>query len=205
MRVKILLLSLILFCCPLLCHAEEEENECNIVSVLFKGDVANGITDNISFDVICDSAEGDGLSINLLRINKFQAQETLGMGDYIITNINTYNKKYPVDDIHFTIDEADSGKAKVVTIKVGEGAKGEEINTSFNSDKGITPEPTATSTTMSDDTDKNTNTADKETVQVKETKSNNETIQMVIGYVLAVALACGLFFGYKKLKQKWNE
>lgn len=202
MRIRILLLSILLFFCPLCVHAEEDD-DCDIVSVLFKGDVANGITDNISFDIICDAEEGDGFSVNLLRMNKFQARETLGMGKYIITNINTYNKKYPVEDIYFTVDETDSGKAKTITIKVGDGAQGEEINTSFNSNKGITPEPTASYIPNSDTTKQTDNTTGTEIK--KDAKINSETIQKIIGCIFAIVLAGGLFFGYKKLKQKWNE
>lgn len=203
MRVKIFLLGMLLFFCPLIGHAETEYSteEKELVSVLFQGDVANGITDNISFDVICTDAEGDAFSVNLMRINKFQARETIATGNYLITNIDTYNKDYSVEDIPFTVDVSDTGSAKLVTVKVGEGAKDEEINTSFSSDRGATPKPTITptkNTTMNSIPDKNNTTA-------VENASNDTDTAKIIKYCLVGLVICSIYFGFRKLKNMWHK
>ena len=173
------------------------------IPVTIQADIKNGITDNISFTLYrTDLAEFDTMQYNLLRMNKFRTRLQLEPGNYIITNINTYNSNYIVEDIEFTISAKDTS-LQVITITVADGSQGEEINTTFSDLKGVPSTPSEDEKEISDDNK-------EEDISIlnslfSSTKKEVSGTRKKIAYGVLVILVISVFFGYRKLKKLWYK
>lgn len=200
MRFFKTILSFLLAVCLSVIPVYAETDENREYDVLFQADIANGVTDNISFYCINDDYGDDNVfgPFYLYRVNGFKAHAKLKKGHYYTTDIRTYSSE-KAEDVNFVIDEQNSGHAAEVTLKVGEGNQGEEINRNLLDTKGNTPSPTdELGVNIKIKESKKTNK--KDSVKKKAGKVNNFINKWLFYIIIAVLFVIILFSSMKKNK-----
>lgn len=175
----------------------------NLQAITYRGDVENGITNSITFEVypIGDGVEYDEpQDVILFRTNKYIDHGFLEAGyTYRISDIKVDDKTIKTEDIEFTLPKKKTAVAFPVDIKILDGCSG-EIVTDPSIDRGLEIKPTKTKTP------KITKAPQKQKTETTEKKFQiPKIVKQILLYGSVIGVLVLLYFGYRKLKEMWQE